>query len=62
MRYIRQNDVVYAICEEDIQNEAEERLGRKLTEEELLGTVDRLSDGIGESLHFIYNAVFEDLK
>jgi len=61
MYYHKANDIVYAICESDIQDESESILGRKLTEEEMLIAVDALEDGIGESISIIYNTIFTEI-
>ena len=54
------NETVYLLTKEDIQNEAKERLGRKLTEEEFLDIKKRLNYGIGENMLDIVPAVFSD--
>ncbi|MDR0328714.1 MAG: hypothetical protein LBI05_10505 [Planctomycetaceae bacterium] len=61
MIYHTMEDIVYSICEADIQYEAERSLGRKLTEEEMLEAVDALSDGIGESIGIIYSTIFTEI-
>lgn len=54
--------ILYSICEEDVQNEAQCYLGRKLTGDELKIVVDMLSDGIGETISPIYNEIFNRIK
>ena len=61
MYYIKEDDIVYAICETDVQNESKDVLGRKLTEEELMIVVDALSDGIGEHIGIIYHTVLTEV-
>jgi hypothetical protein len=61
MYYHKANDIVYAICESDIQSEAEQALGRKLTEEEMLEAIDALEYGIGESIGIIYHTIFTEI-
>jgi hypothetical protein len=41
------NKVFYSLSYEDIQNIAEQDLGRELTESEIESVVDEISDGIG---------------
>jgi len=61
MKYIRHDKILYAICEDDIQNEAKYTLGRELTEEELEVAVDGLEWGIGTSISTIYNTIFYEM-
>ncbi|MDR3236490.1 MAG: hypothetical protein LBT48_07205 [Prevotellaceae bacterium] len=59
---MKENNIVYAITEEDVQHEAIEQIGRKLNEEEMLLFTKRLHYGIGENMLFIWSAVFEEFK
>lgn len=52
--------ILFYISEEDIQNEAYFRIGRKLSEDEIGIIEDRLSWGIGESLNIIYSTIFTE--
>jgi len=49
--------IVYSINVEDIQNVAEEQLGRELTEKEVNFVEDRLGDYIDwyDSIFFVFN-------
>ena len=62
MRYSKENDIVYAICERDIQSEAEYSLGRELTEDEMQSAVKMLEYGVGESLMGIMSAIMDEIK
>jgi hypothetical protein len=61
MYYHKADDIVYSICEEDIQGEAEYALGRKLSEDEMQLAVDAVSEGIGASIGIIYNTIFTEI-
>jgi hypothetical protein len=61
MYYCKEDDIVYAICERDIQNEAEYALGRKLTEDELEIALKGLNYGIGTSIGIIYHTIFTEM-
>jgi hypothetical protein len=61
MRYIKGDNIVYAISESDIQHEAEYTLGRKLTEDEMLIAIDGLEWGVGESIGIIYDTIFTEM-
>lgn len=54
--------ILYSICEEDIQNEAQYHLGRALTENELEIVADMLSNGIGETISPIYHEIFNAIQ
>lgn len=53
---------IYQLTLEDLQFEAEEYLGRELTEDEVIYAKDKLQYAISENLMFIYPAIFDDLK
>ncbi|GHT81792.1 hypothetical protein FACS189467_6400 [Bacteroidia bacterium] len=53
------NTVIYQLTEEDLQTEAQERIGRELTEDEVIRATDILKDGLGETMQYTYNGVFE---
>jgi len=58
---ITEKEILYAITVEDVQREAMEVLGRKLSDEEILVTQKYLSYGIGESIGIIYKTIFKEL-
>lgn len=53
---------IYQLTLEDLQFEAEEYLGRELTDDEVIYVKDKLHYAISENLMFIYPAIFDDLK
>ncbi|MDR2756481.1 MAG: hypothetical protein LBC20_12310 [Planctomycetaceae bacterium] len=57
----KNTDLVYSITVNDLQNEAASCLGRTLTTNEIIVIQDLLSDGIGETISFIYDAIFSEL-
>jgi len=58
---IERGEIMYCITKEDVQYEALEKMGRALTEDELIATKKQLEFGIGESISFIYNAIFAEM-
>jgi len=59
---MKKDEILYSITVEDVQFEAMEQIGRKLTEEEMSNFQDRLSDGIGEHMLIIWNTLFEEYR
>jgi hypothetical protein len=55
-------DIIFALTVEDIQYEARERLRRELTNDEIAILKKRLEYAIGETLLFIYPALFENFE
>jgi hypothetical protein len=62
MSLVEKNDLVYAITEEDIQCEAFEQIGRKLTDEEMATMKKQLEFGIGENMLHIWPALFDEFR
>jgi hypothetical protein len=60
-REFKNTDVVYSITVDDLQDEAASYLGRTLTTDEIIVIQDLLSDGMGETISFIYDAIFSEL-
>ena len=52
---------VFAISIEDLQFEAKEKLGRKLTEEEILIAKKGLENGLLTSIDIVYSAIFSEM-
>jgi hypothetical protein len=52
---------IFSITVEDLQIEANERIGRDLTEEEILIAKKGLEWGLLTSLLFVYSAIFEEM-
>jgi hypothetical protein len=62
MPLVEKDDLIYYITEESVQYEAQEQIGRQLTEDEMATMRKKLEYGIGENMLFIWNAVFEELR
>ncbi len=59
---MKDNDIIFALRVDDIQQEANNYLGRKLNKEELEKFSNLLSDGMGETISPIYAAIFDVIK
>jgi hypothetical protein len=56
------SEIVYSICVEDIQNEAQMHIKRELDDEELERAIKLIDYGIGESMFPIYGAIFDEIN
>ena len=61
METLQTNEIVFAITKEDLQYEAKEKIGRELTDEEILTAKKALEWGIGESIGIVYNTIFSEM-
>ncbi|MEK6828007.1 MAG: hypothetical protein AABX78_01535 [Nanoarchaeota archaeon] len=61
METLQSNEIVFAITKEDLQYEAKERIGRELSEDEILDVKKRLEYGIGESIGIIYQTILTEI-
>ncbi len=61
METLQANEIVFAITKEDLQYEAKEKIGRELTDEEILIAKKALEWGIGESIGIVYNTIFSEI-
>ena len=61
METLQANEIVFAITREDLQYEAKEKIGRELTDEEILIAKKGLEWGIGESIGIVYNTIFSEM-
>ncbi|MFH1917875.1 MAG: hypothetical protein ABIJ14_02105 [Nanoarchaeota archaeon] len=60
---ISKEDLVYYITKEDVQSEAQKRIGRKLKDDEFKIIRKLLDNGISINMDIIYNAIFtEEIK
>ena len=57
---ISKEDLVYYITKEDIQFEAQKRIGRKLKDEEFKIIRKLLDNGISINMDIIYNVIFTE--
>ena len=53
---------LFVITVADVQHWAEEKLGRRLTYEELQVVEDKLEWGLSEDIDMVYSAIFEEMK
>ena len=53
---------LFVITVADAQHWAEEKLGRRLTYEELQIAKDKLEWGLSEDIDMVYNTIFEEMK
>ena len=57
-----ENKIIFQITEDDLQNEAMERIGRKLTDDEVEIAKDGIEWGISDSaLEITYNTIFTEM-
>ncbi|MCH8942964.1 MAG: hypothetical protein IIA48_11075 [Bacteroidetes bacterium] len=56
------NKTLFSITVEDVQYEAKEKLGRKLTVEEIDIVKNGLEWGLLTGIDIVYNTIFEELK
>ncbi|MDR2651503.1 MAG: hypothetical protein LBC68_04205 [Prevotellaceae bacterium] len=57
-----ENNLIFSITVEDVQNEAMERIGRELTDEEIDIAKNGLEWGIGGiTLDITYNTIFTEM-
>lgn len=61
METLQANEIVFAITKEDLQYEAIEKIGRELTDEEILIAKKALEWGIGEGLGIVYSTIFTEM-
>ena len=56
-----ENNIIFQITEDDLQNEALIRIGRKLTEDEIDLSTKLIEDGIGgNALDITYHTIFTE--
>ena len=57
-----ENNIIFQITEEDLQNEAMKRIGRQLDWEEIRQSKKWIEEGIGGlSLDITYNTIFTEM-
>ena len=59
---MEEEKILFVITVADIQHWAEEKLGRRLTYEELQIAKDKLEWGLSEDIDMVYSAIFEEMK
>ncbi len=61
METFKKEDLVFAITVEDLQYEANEKIGRELTDDEIQIVKKGLEWGIGETIGITYQAIFSEM-
>jgi hypothetical protein len=56
-----EDNIIYQITVEDLQNEAIESIGRELTKDEIEIAKKAFSWGLGETNSIIYNTIFKEM-
>ena len=59
---MEEEKILFVIIVADVQHWAEEKLGRRLTYEELQIAKDKLEWGLSEDIDVVYNTIFEEMK
>ena len=59
---MEEEEILFVITVADVQHWAEEKLGRRLTYEELQIVKDKLEWGLSEDIDMVYSAIFEEMK
>ena len=59
---MEEEEILFVITVADVQHWAEEKLGRRLTYEELQVAKDKLEWGLSEDIDMVYSAIFEEMK
>jgi hypothetical protein len=58
----KKDKLIYAILEEDVQEEALYQIRRYLTDDEMILFKKRLEYAIGENMLLIYPAIFKEIR
>ena len=59
---MEEEKILFVITVADVQHWAEEKLGRRLTYEELQIAKDKMEWGLSEDIDMVYSAIFEEMK
>jgi len=59
---MEEEKILFVITVADVQHWAEEKLGRRLTYEELQIAKDKLEWGLSEDIDMVYSTIFEEMK
>lgn len=59
---MEEEKILFVITVADVQHWAEEKLGRRLTYEELQIAKDKLEWGLSKDIDVVYNTIFEEMK
>ena len=61
MKNLSENEIVFAITVKDLQNEANEKIGRNLTWDEINIAKKGLEWGLLTDIDTVYNAIFDEM-
>jgi len=61
MEKLKSSEIIFAISKEDLQNEALEKLGRELSEEEVQIAKKGLQSGLLTGINSIYTTIFYEM-
>jgi hypothetical protein len=61
MKNLSENEIVFAITVNDLQNEANEKIGRYLTEDEINIAKKGLECGLLTDIDTVYNTIFDEM-
>ena len=59
---MEEEEILFVITVADVQHWADEKLGRRLTYEELQISKYKLEWGLSEDIDMVYSAIFEEMK
>jgi len=59
---MEEEEILFVITVADVQHWAEEKLGRRLTYEELQVVEDKLEWGLCERLDVVYDTIFDEIR
>jgi hypothetical protein len=58
---MEKDNIIFAITLEGLQNEAIEKIGRKLTEKKIDIAIDGLEWGLLSGIDIVYNTIFDEM-
>ena len=61
MNNFKKNEIVFAITVDDLQNEANKKIGRKLTDDEINVAQKGLEFGLLTDIDTVYNTIFGEM-
>lgn len=61
MKTLQSNKIIFAITKEDLQYEAKEKIGRELTDEEILIAKKGLENGLLFDIDTVYQTIFDEI-
>ncbi|MGB4205829.1 MAG: hypothetical protein WBJ84_09465 [Bacteroidales bacterium] len=61
MKEIQRNEIIFEITKEDLQLEAQEKIGRELTDDEIQVAKKGLENGLLTGIGTIYQTIFNEM-